>query len=103
MEPLSIPELLAGFAVLALLGGDGVKAPAPLACRLQAAPTHPAGGPITVRFVLRNPGRRAVSVLDWHTPLEGLLGDIFSIRPLGGDALRYQGPMVKRGDPEPDG
>jgi hypothetical protein len=74
-----------------------------LECHLEAPPVQMAGGPVLVRFRLRNPGRQPLSVLDWHTPLEGLLADIFSIRTAaGGQPLRYTGPLVKRGDPEAD-
>ena len=74
-----------------------------LECLLEGAAVQPAGGPVLLRFRLRNHGRQPVAVLDWHTPLEGLLADIFTIRPAsGGAALRYTGPLVKRGDPEAD-
>jgi hypothetical protein len=79
---------------------------APLQCRLEAAPRQRAGGPVMVRLVLRNASRRALSVLSWGTPLEGLLSDAFVIREAGAGAsdpaLAYAGPMIKRGDPERD-
>ena len=75
----------------------------PLVCRLAAEGKHSAGGPVMVSFVLRNRSARAVSILDWQTPLEGLLGDIFEIVPAsGGKELEYRGPMVKRRAPQGD-
>jgi peptidyl-Lys metalloendopeptidase len=71
-----------------------------LECRLEAAPAT-GGERAPVRFVLRNAGSAPVAVLDWHTPLEGLLGPIFEVRGEG-RVLDYTGPMVKRGDPEAD-
>src|SRR5262245_9321324 len=73
-----------------------------LECHLEAPPVQVAGGPVLVRFRLRNPGRQPLSILDWHTPLEGLLADIFSIQAAGGEPLSYTGPLVKRGDPDED-
>jgi peptidyl-Lys metalloendopeptidase len=100
MASLSIPAALVVLAALALVGHESSQsAPPSLECRLQADSTQRAGSPVTVRFTLRNRGPSAVSVLDWLTPLEGLLGDIFTVRGPGGD-VRYRGPMVKRGDPD---
>lgn len=102
MEALAVLASMIALAAMTLLGDEGERG-VRLECRLEAASTAPSGGPVLVRFVLRNKGRRAVSVLDWQTPLEGLLGDLFSIAPAGGGpALRYEGPLVKRGEPQPD-
>ena len=73
----------------------------PLECRLSAEKTVPTGRPVMVRFTLRNPGPKPVSVLIWQTPLEGLLGNLFDVRGPDG-AVPYSGPMVKRGDPDAD-
>jgi uncharacterized protein (DUF58 family) len=71
-----------------------------LECRLSVPGTVKAGTPVTVGFELRNPTPRALYVLDWHTPLEGLLNDILQVTRLdGGEELSYSGPMMKRGDP----
>jgi len=100
MDLSAFPALLALLALAVAAEGG---AAAPLECRLEAGAVQPAGGPVLVRFRLRNPGRQSLSILDWQTPLEGLLADIFKIRPTtGGEPLRYTGPLVKRGDPDAD-
>jgi hypothetical protein len=104
MDVRIVPE--AGYAcrVLATLGllvmvvgGPGVREEPPrLECALATLP-----GPETMlRFTLHNKGDAAVAVLDWNTPLEGLLADIYVIRRDGGPPIRYRGPSIKRGDPE---
>ncbi|MEO6324975.1 MAG: protease [Thermoanaerobaculia bacterium] len=93
------------FLILTALAGaeKPVSRVPPLGCRLEADRTHAAGAPVRVTFFLRNRSARAVSILDWQTPLEGLLGDIFQILPAtGGEPLPYQGPMVKRRAPQSD-
>ena len=49
-----------------------------------------------------NPSSWTISVLKWHTPLEGhLTYDTFSITDAQtGQTLEYEGMMVKRGDPD---
>ena len=89
--------LSAGLAAAVVLAS---KTPPPLECRLTAPASAPAGGPLLVRFTLKNRSSRPLSVLTWQTPLEGLLGDVFRVIPLGGEALPYLGPMVKRKAPE---
>jgi hypothetical protein len=76
---------------------------APIGCRLEGSPRYRRGGPVTVKLVVRNDSNHPLSFLDWQTPFEGLLGDIFRIEPeAGGTPLAYHGPTVKRGDPEAD-
>jgi hypothetical protein len=71
-----------------------------LECTLSVPGQLKAGEPVKVGFELRNPTAQALYVLDWHTPFEGLLNDIFQVTRLeGGEALSYSGPMLKRGDP----
>jgi hypothetical protein len=73
-----------------------------LECRLVAAESYRAGNKVLVRFVLANRGELEVSVLTWYSPLEGLLGNVFRVVDAAGAVRPYQGPMVKRGDPEAD-
>ena len=61
---------------------------------------YQAGQPVPVRFRLRNRGRLPVAVLDWNTPLEGLLADVFTVQLPGGRRLPWNGPSIKRGEPE---
>jgi len=67
-------------------------------CSLAVAESIPSGQPVTVHLVLRNPSASALEVLQYHTPFEGILGEIFELR-LQGQSLAYQGRMVKRGPP----
>lgn len=71
-------------------GSEAVEA------RLEAAPQ--AAGAASVTFTLTNRGDRPVSVLKWHTPLEGIRNDIFRIVK-DGEPVPYVGPMVKRAQP----
>lgn len=72
-----------------------------LDCVLEAPKTVKAGQPVEVVFRLSNPTSMPLYVLDWHTPLEGLLNDIFQVKR-DGTELSYSGPMMKRGDPGAD-
>lgn len=72
-------------------GGSGT-----VEARLEAAPQ--AAGGASVTFTLTNRGNRPVSVLKWHTPLEGIRNDIFRITHEG-EMVPYVGPLIKRGQP----
>jgi hypothetical protein len=72
-----------------------------LDCALSAPATVKAGEPVEVVFRLSNPTSKPLYVLDWHTPLEGLLNDIFEVTRDGTD-VPYAGPMLKRGPPQAD-
>ncbi len=72
-----------------------------LTYRLAAQPTYPIGRPVPINFSLKNETDKPLFVLKWYTPLEGIRGDIFTVT-LEGKPLRYEGPMVKRGDPVRD-
>ena len=76
-------------------------APPRVSCQLQAPEHVSLAEPVVpVTFVLHNPGTAEVRVLARHTPLEGILGDLFDVT-VAGQRLAYRGPMVKRGPPEP--
>jgi peptidyl-Lys metalloendopeptidase len=92
--------VLAILLAAALAGAAPVKPPV-LECVL-ARSASPAARPVLLAFTLRNRGTEPVAVLDWHTPLEGLLADVFEIRRDGGPPIPYRGPMVKRADPSAD-
>ena len=72
-----------------------------LDCALSAPATVKAGEPVEVVFRLSNPTSKPLHVLDWHTPLEGLLNDIFQVTRDGAEQP-YQGPMMKRAAPQAD-
>lgn len=72
----------------------------PLAFRLETLrEEYPADVPMAIKFSLVNQSDESLSVLKWHTPLEGIAGDIFRIVGEGG-VVEYRGPMVRRGEPE---
>jgi uncharacterized protein (DUF58 family) len=71
-----------------------------LECSLSVPSTVKAGQPVEARFQLTNRTAGPLYVLKWRTPLEGrLLGNDFEITR-DGTGIPYQGPMVKRGNPE---
>jgi hypothetical protein len=69
-----------------------------LACQIRAAPRIKLGQPVTVQFRLEQRSAKAVYVLNWRTPLEGLRGDDFLV-VRDGIEVPYEGPTFKRGDP----
>ncbi len=70
-----------------------------LACSLSAPGRVYPGEPLMLRFRLTNRTARTLYVLDWHTPLEGVLANMLRVRHEGQERL-YQGPMLKRGEPQ---
>ena len=66
-----------------------------ITCRLEAQP------PASIRFELSNGSDAALRVLTWNTPLEGWKGTVLRVTR-DGEELPYQGPMLKRGDPQAD-
>jgi hypothetical protein len=68
-------------------------------CELSVAPQLKVGEPVNVTFRLTNPTAQQLFVLDWHTPLEGLLSNCLEVTR-DGTEIPYQGPMFKRGNPE---
>ncbi|HEY6065711.1 MAG TPA: protease [Thermoanaerobaculia bacterium] len=94
-EILLVAPLVLGLAVG---GGRADRARPGIHCALTVAPEIPAGRPVEVRFTLKNGGARALKVLRWYTPFEGLRGDIFTVTR-GARRIEYEGPLMKRGDP----
>jgi len=72
-----------------------------LECSMSVARQVTAGQPAELVFRLRNPTAQPLYVLNWHTPLEGLLSNCLKVTRDGVE-LPYQGPMFKRGDPDAD-
>ncbi|WP_338863517.1 protease [Myxococcus stipitatus] len=72
-----------------------------LECSLSGPSQVKAGEPVEVVFKLTNPTKQPLYVLKWHTPLEGIRNDIFTVTRAGSAApLGYGGPMMKRGPPD---
>jgi peptidyl-Lys metalloendopeptidase len=57
--------------------------------------------PVNLRFTLSNRSDTPLSVLKWHTPLEGFNYNMFAVAKDGKFAT-YIGRLVKRGTPQPD-
>jgi hypothetical protein len=66
-----------------------------ISCRLEAQ------APTSLRFELANGSDSTLRVLKWNTPLEGWKGTVLRVSR-NGEELPYQGPMLKRGDPQSD-
>ena len=66
---------------------------------LSADDHYVLGKPILINFTLENLRNEYLWVLTWYTPLEGLMGDIFKVT-CDGLNIFYEGPMVKRANPE---
>lgn len=72
-----------------------------LDCTLNIEETFKAGEPVNLVFALHNPTSSALYVLTWYTPLEGMTGEMVSVMR-DGEAVPYQGALVKRNDPARD-
>ena len=70
----------------------------PIEASLSAAQTYRLGDAIEVVFSIRNTGATPYQVLTWETPLEGEVTDFLAVER-DGRLLRYDGRIVKRGDP----
>jgi hypothetical protein len=72
-----------------------------LTAELSAPETLPLCEPVEVEFTITNTGDRTLYLLNWYTPLEGVLGNIFKVT-FQGQELSYQGPIVMRAAPLPE-
>jgi 2-iminobutanoate/2-iminopropanoate deaminase len=79
--------------------GEGATLPRLLTCMLSVPKRLKVGEPVELLFRLGNPTSQSLSVLSWHTPLEGLLNDIFRVTRDGAE-VPYRGEMMKRGAPD---
>ena len=76
--------------------------PRALEVRLEAPRARVgATDPLVVKFTLRNTSAVPVTVLKWHTPLDGFTGDLFEVTQEGAP-VRYIGAIVKRAEPQPE-
>lgn len=95
-----------GLALLLLLAAGPVLAQpreaAGVAARLEAVTDRAeAEEPVTVRFTLTNTTSAPITILKWHTPLEGFNSDMFVVER-DGRRVPYVGREVKRGAPGPE-
>jgi peptidyl-Lys metalloendopeptidase len=68
---------------------------------LEVPSLLPNGEAVRLKFTLTNHSPEGLYVLNWYTPLEGILGEIFRVER-DGQAIPYEGPLVMRGDPLPE-
>ena len=88
-------------ALLAAAASSALPAPLPLECALSVPATVAADQAVPLRLRLRNAGPVPLQVLTWGTPFEGWFAPY--LRVWRDDIeLRYQGPSLKRGDPDRD-
>jgi hypothetical protein len=73
---------------------------AALRCVLQAPAQAMAGQPVLLRFTVTNTGATPLHVLRWNTPFEGAWFAPFVKVKRDGKALPFQGPMIKRAEPQ---
>lgn len=69
--------------------------------KLEASEAYKIGEPIKIMFTFENKSDQILYLLKWYTPFEGFNGDLFRIT-LNGQVVRYEGRMVKRGEPDID-
>jgi len=73
---------------------------AALRCALEAPAKAAVGQPVLLRFALTNTGTVPLQVLRWNTPFEGAWFAPFVALTRDGQALPFQGPMIKRAEPQ---
>ena len=59
------------------------------------------GKPVKLHFALINKTNQKLYVLNWYTPFEGIVGDIFRVT-WNGQSLPFIGILKKRGEPSPE-
>jgi len=69
-----------------------------LTCKMSMPAKVRAGSPVMLTFELGNKGKKALSVLNWNTPLEGFFGRYLIVTGPQGE-VDYTGAMVKRALP----
>jgi len=72
-------------------------------CSVSISATPLPADQVTLNFSLESPYNKKMRLLIWYTPFEGFLSDLFIItHSKTGKQLNYQGPMVKRLQPQPE-
>ncbi len=70
-------------------------------CSISINSTPLSTDQVSLNFSLQNPYDRNMRLLIWYTPFEGFFSDLFMIKNRNtGEQLNYQGPMVKRLQPQ---
>jgi hypothetical protein len=79
----------------------GEPAQTGLEATLQVPEMLPNGDSVELEFMLTNHFETGIYILEWYTPLEGVVGEIFHVER-DGQPISYEGPLVMRGDPIPE-
>lgn len=75
--------------------------PIALTCTISIDSLPLSAEAVMLEFTLTNSLDKKLELLTWYTPLEGFLSDLFIItNKETGEPLIYQGPMVKRIQPD---
>ena len=90
--------LVCVLAACTASGLDAGETMGSIQCKLEVDQANPAGEPVLLHLTLSNTSGQALEVLQYHTPFEGVLGDLFEIQ-YADESLTYRGPLVKRGPP----
>jgi len=83
------------------VGEPEIQGDSRLTAALSVPETVPRCDPIDLEFKVTIQFDQAVYLLNWYTPLEGILGDIFQVT-YNGEELSYLGPQVMRAAPLPE-
>ena len=67
-------------------------------CHLEINQSFPNGDPVVVSISLNNATSENLEVLQYFTPLEGVMSNVFLLE-YANEELAYRGPLVKRGPP----
>ena len=84
--------------------GSGATQPASQSgfrASLEALPQTSSGESTQLRFTLANESDTRLYLLRWYTPLEGIAGEIFTVKR-DGQVIPYQGILASRMPPTPD-
>lgn len=71
----------------------------PFRCKMSAPVEQPLSHGVYLTFTVTNLTEHKLQLLNWYTPFEGFLSDLFIIKDHVGDPLAYNGMMVKRSSP----
>jgi hypothetical protein len=75
--------------------------PKVLTCTISIDSLPSSAEAVILDFSLTNPLNETLELLTWYTPFEGFFSDLFVItNKETGEQLIYQGPMVKRIEPD---
>jgi hypothetical protein len=97
-----VAKLIGAAALLAAtapVSNAGAVSPGAIECRMHLPPRVAAGAAVPLTFELVSHASRRLRVLTWNTPLEGWFGRYLRVTHDGQD-VPYQGPQMKRGDPD---